>query len=138
MNRIPPAQIETAASAPLIPQSASGAIGIIRRMKAPAASMLVLLAGATRLVASTEDMPFITARIETDQKRVAADVTAGTISQDDADKLNARLAHVRSVVDSESRMTRETRRIMRQDMDNIEKDIANKEQAKSGTAAPTP
>jgi hypothetical protein len=64
-----------------------------------------------------------------------ADVAAGTITKDDGDKLSARISHVRHVVDGESRMTRETRRIMREELDRIEKDLADKEGAKAGASA---
>ncbi len=117
---------------------AGNALGVTLRMKAPVVSLLLLFAVAHPLRASEEDMPFITARLNADQKRVEADVTAGTITRDDADKLETRISHVRNVVDSESRMTRETRRTMRQDLDRIEKDIADKETGAKSSPSATP
>ena len=108
----------------------------IRGMKSLLFSFLLLFAAAS--IAVADDAPFIMAHADQLDKRVAADVKAGTIAQGDADKFSAKISHVRTVVQTQTRLTPMTRKTMRKELDDIERDIANKETAgAAGAASPS-
>lgn len=107
-------------------------------MKPLACLMFVLLPIATGLAVPPGDAPAITAKIKLLDKRVEDDGNAAILTTDDLDNFSGRISRVRNAVANAKSLDAETREKLRLDLNQIEKDIADKEAAAKSGSSPLP
>jgi hypothetical protein len=110
-----------------------------RCMKAPVLSVLALLiAVATSGAVPPENAAAMEAKMKVLDKRIADDVTAGTIPSDDGQNFSDRINHVRHVIAAAESLDAPTRQSLRDDLTRVEKDITDKEAAAKAGTSPVP
>jgi hypothetical protein len=106
-------------------------------MKTPILSSLLVLVIGTAALADA-DAPFIDKQIKELTKKVDGDLTAGALTQPDADELKRAISHVQSIRDSEPSLTGRTRRDLREELSKIQKDLDRKEAQAKALASASP
>lgn len=96
--------------------------------------MVIAIASAEAV--PPRDAPYITAQVAKLKKQVAADVTAGKITEDERTNFTNRMRHVETVVATETHLTGALRQTLRNELAKMAADVAEKEQP--ATAEPGP
>lgn len=100
--------------------------------------MLLLLPVATGLAVPPTDAPAIEAKIKVLDKRVEDDGNAAILTTDDLDNFSGRISRVRNAVAKATSLDAGMREKLRFDLNQIEKDIADKEAAAKAGSSPLP